>query len=154
MTNMKKIFLLAIAMVFAVSAFSQDRQRGNRVPRKEMNPEAMALAQTKSLQEALQLDSVQYQAVFLMNYSDAMAMQESMKARMERGERVQMSEEERKASREVMQKRAEVRNEQMKQILSEEQYEKYLEYMKKSKSGGRSMRGGRGGRSPRGGSMQ
>lgn len=151
---MKKIFLLAIAMVFAVSAFSQDRQRGNRVPRKEMNPEAMALAQTKSLQEALQLDSVQYQAVFLMNYSDAMAMQESMKARMERGERVQMSEEERKASREVMQKRAEVRNEQMKQILSEEQYEKYLEYMKKSKSGGRSMRGGRGGRSPRGGSMQ
>lgn len=112
-----------------------------------MNPEAMALAQTKNLQEVLQLDSVQYQAVFLMNYSDAMAMQDSMKARRERaardGKRVPPTDEERKARAEVMKKRMEIRNEQMKQILTEEQYNKYLEYQKKSMRNGRRPRGGR-----------
>ena len=116
----------------AVAAFSQERQRDDRARRHQMNPEAMALAQTKNLQEVLQLDSVQYQAVFLMNYSDAMAMQDSMKARRERadrdGKRVPPTDEERKARAEVMKKRMEIRNEQMKQILSPKQYKKYLKF--------------------------
>lgn len=135
------------AMVIAVAAFSQERHRGAQARRQQINPEAMALAQTKKLQEVLQLDSVQYQAVFLMNYSDAMAMQDSMKARKERasrdGKRVQPTEEERKARAEVMKKRMEIRNEQMKQILTEEQYEKYLEHQKKTMRSGRRPRGGK-----------
>lgn len=145
---MKKTFLLVIAMIVAVTAFSQERQRGDRARRHQINPEAMAMAQAKSLQEALQLDSVQFQAVFLMNYSDAMAMQDSMKVRRERaernGERVKPTDEERRARAEVMKRRQEVRNEQMKQILTEEQYKKYLEYNEKMMRSGR--RGG-----PRGG---
>ena len=144
---MKKTILLVVAMIVAVTAFSQERQRDGRARRHQMNPEAMALAQTRNLQEVLQLDSVQYQAVFLMNYSDAMAMQDSMKARKERadrhGKRVQPTDEERKARAEVMKKRMEIRNEQMKQILTEEQYNKYLEYQKKSMRNGRRPRGGR-----------
>lgn len=141
---MKKTFLLVIAMIVAVTAFSQERQRGDRARRHQINPEAMAMAQAKSLQEALQLDSVQFQAVFLMNYSDAMAMQDSMKVRRERaernGERVKPTDEERRARAEVMKRRQEVRNEQMKQILTEEQYKKYLEYNEKMMRSGR--RGG------------
>ena len=144
---MKKTILLAVAMIVAVTAFSQERQRDDRARRHQMNPEAMALAQTRNLQEVLQLDSVQYQAVFLMNYSDAMAMQDSMKARRERadrdGKRVPPTDEERKARAEVMKKRMEIRNEQMRQILTEEQYKKYLEYQKKSMRNGRRPRGGR-----------
>lgn len=131
----------------AVTAFSQERQRDGKARRQQMNPEAMALAQTRNLQQILQLDSIQYQAVFLMNYSDAMAMQDSMKARRERadrdGKRVPPTDEERKARAEVMKKRMEIRNEQMKQILTEEQYNKYLEYQKKSMRNGRRPRGGR-----------
>ena len=144
---MKKTILLVMAMMVAVTAFSQERQRDGKARRQQMNPEAMALAQTRNLQQILQLDSVQYQAVFLMNYSDAMAMQDSMKARKARadrdGKRVPPTDEERKARAEVMKKRMEIRNEQMKQILTEEQYEKYLEYQKKSMRNGRRPRGGR-----------
>ena len=136
-----------MAMMVAVTAFSQERQRDGKARRQQMNPEAMALAQTRNLQQILQLDSVQYQAVFLMNYSDAMAMQDSMKARKARadrdGKRVPPTDEERKARAEVMKKRMEIRNEQMKQILTEEQYNKYLEYQKKSMRNGRRPRGGR-----------
>ena len=136
-----------MAMMVAVTAFSQERQRDGKARRQQMNPEAMALAQTRNLQQILQLDSIQYQAVFLMNYSDAMAMQDSMKARRERadrdGKRVPPTDEERKARAEVMKKRMEIRNEQMKQILTEEQYNKYLEYQKKSMRNGRRPRGGR-----------
>ncbi len=134
---MKKTILFMFAMVIAVAAFSQERQRDGQARRRQMDPETMAMAQTQNLQEVLQLDSLQFQAVYLMNYSDAMAMQDSMKVRKERGERVQPTEEERKARAEVMKKRQEVRNEQMKQILTEEQYEKYLKYMKKSARNGR-----------------
>lgn len=145
---MKKTFLLVIAMIVAVTAFSQERQRGDRARMHQINPEAMAMAQAKSLQEALQLDSVQFQAVFLMNYSDAMAMQDSMKVRRERaernGERVKPTDEERRARAEVMKRRQEMRNEQMKQILTEDQYKKYLEYNEKMMRSDR--RGG-----PRGG---
>lgn len=142
---MKKTFLLVIAMIVAVTAFSQERQRDGQARRRQMDPETMAMAQTRNLQDVLQLDSLQFQAVFLMNYSDAMAMQDSMKARRERadrdGKRVKPTDEERRARAEVMKKRQEIRNEQMKQILSEEQYEKYLEYQKKSKRNGRPMGG-------------
>ena len=122
------------------------------------------------LHEALQLDSVQLQAVFLINYADALTMQDSMnarRARMEkmraegkRPERVQPSEEQMKAMMELQKQREEVRNEQMKQILNAEQYEKYLKMQEEQRNrmrqgfgGPQGRPGGRGGRpggAPRG----
>lgn len=124
----------------AASLFAQQRERARR---REINPEAMAMAQTRNLQQALLLDSVQTQAVFLMNYSDAMAMKDSMQARALRGEdkRTAFTDEERRARREIMKQRQALRDEQMRQILTEEQYNKYLEYMKKSKKKGRPLGG-------------
>ncbi len=111
------------------------------------------MAQTRNLQAVLQLDSLQAQAVFLMNYSDAMAMQDSMRARAERGEgnvkRVPLNEEELRVRREVMKQRRLQRDEQMKGILSPEQYEKYTEYMKKAAENRRPF-----GRAPRRGAPQ
>ena len=146
--------------MLATMTFAQ--QRRQHQPR-EFNPEEMAQRQTMALHQALQLDSIQLQAVFLINYADAHTMQDSMKVRRERmekmraegkkPERVRPSEEQMKAMAELQKQREEVRNEQMKQILTPEQYEKYLKYQEEQRSRMREMRGkrGPGGRGDRGG---
>ena len=163
---MKKILLCFVAAMFATMTFAQHHGAPQRQQR-EFNPEEMAQRQTMRLHEALQLDSVQLQAVFLINYADALTMQDSMnarRARMEkmraegkRPERVQPSEEQMKAMMELQKQREEVRNEQMKQILNAEQYEKYLKMQEEQRNrmrqgfGGRpGGRGGRPGGAPRG----
>ena len=64
---MKKILLCIVASMFATMTFAQ-HQRPQHQPRR-FNPEEMAQRQTMRLHEALQLDSVQLQAVFLINYA-------------------------------------------------------------------------------------
>ena len=144
--------------MLATMTFAQ--QRRQHQPR-EFNPEEMAQRQTMRLHEALQLDSIQLQAVFLINYADALTMQDSMKVRRERmekmraegkkPERVRPSEEQMKAMAELQKQREEVRNEQMKQILTPEQYEKYLKHNEEQRKNMRRGRGAgqRGNRMPR-----
>ncbi len=148
---MKKILLCVVALMLATMTFAQ--QRRQHQPR-EFNPEEMAQRQTMALHQALQLDCIQLQAVFLINYADALTMQDSMKVRRERmekmraegkkPERVRPSEEQMKAMAELQKQREEVRNEQMKQILTPEQYEKYLKYQEEQRERMREMRGKRG----------
>lgn len=148
---MKKILLCIVAVMFATVTFAQ-HQRPQHQPR-QFNPEEMAQRQTMALHQALQLDSVQLQAVFLINYADALTMQDSMNVRRERmekmraegkkPERVQPSEEQMKAMMELQKQREQVRNEQMKQILNAEQYEKYLKMQEEQRN---RMRQGFGGR--------
>ena len=131
---MKKILFCIMATMFATMAFAQQQHR--QQPPRQFNPEEMAQRQTMALHQALQLDSIQFQAVFLINYADALTMQDSMNVRRERmekmraegkkPERVRPSEEQMKAMAEMQNQRETVRNEQMKQILNAEQYEKYL----------------------------
>ena len=162
---MKKILLCIVAAMFATVTFAQ--QQRQHQPR-QFNPEEMAQRQTMRLHQALQLDSIQFQAIFLINYADALTMQDSMNVRRERfekmraegkkPERVQPSEEQMKALAELQKQREEVRNEQMKQILTPEQYEKYLKYQEEQRARMRQGRPGRpggpgrhGGRGDRGG---
>ena len=156
---MKKILLCFVAAMFATISFAQHPGAPQRQQR-EFNPEEMAQRQTQRLNQALQLDSIQLQAVFLINYADALTMQDSMnarRARMEKmraegkkPERVQPSEEQIKAMKELQTQREQVRNEQMQQILTPEQYDKYLQMQEEQRErmrqgfGGRP--GGRGGR--------
>ena len=169
---MKKILLCIVATMFATMTFAQHHGAPQRQQR-EFNPEEMAQRQTQRLHQALQLDSIQMQAVFLINYADALTMQDSMnarRARMEKmraegkkPERVQPSEEQMKAMMEMQKQREEVRNEQMKQILSPEQYAKYQKMQEEQRNrmrqgfggpqdrpGGRGDRGGRPSGAPRG----
>ena len=148
---MKKILLCVVAVMFATVTFAQQQYR--QQPPRQFNPEEMAQRQTMALHQALQLDSIQLQAVFLINYADALTMQDSMNVRRERmekmraegkrPERVQPSEEQMKAMMELQKQREQVRNEQMKQILNAEQYEKYLNYQQEQRN---RMRQGFGGR--------
>ena len=147
---MKKILFYIVAVMFATVTFAQ--QQRQHQPR-QFNPEEMAQRQTMRLHEALQLDSIQLQAVFLINYADALTMQDSMNVRRERmekmraegkkPERVRPSEEQMKAMAEMQNQREAVRNEQMKQILNAEQYEKYLKMQEEQRN---RMRQGFGGR--------
>ena len=169
---MKKILLCFVAAMFATMTFAQHHGAPQHRQR-EFNPEEMAQRQTQRLNQALQLDSIQLQAVFLINYADALTMQDSMnarRARMEKmraegkkPERVQPSEEQMKAMMEMQKQREEVRNEQMKQILSPEQYAKYQKMQEEQRNrmrqgfggpqgrpGGRGDRSGRPGGAPRG----
>ena len=138
---MKRSFIIAIAMFISLATFAQQRN-GERRERQQrnFNPESMAMAQTNALDKAVDLDSIQYQIVYLMNYSDAVAMQDSIKARQARREemrrngqemkRQRPTEEEMAARRQVIEQRQAIRNAQMKEILKPEQYEKYLQYEK------------------------
>lgn len=153
---MKKILLFTFATIMALASHAQEDGRQQRRQR-EFNPEEFAARQTQSLHQALQLDSVQFQALFLMNYADALTMQDSMKVRRERWEkmrangetpqRAQPTEEERNARMELEKQRREIRNGKMKQILTPEQYEKYIKLQEEQKERmQRNWRGGRGGR--------
>ena len=139
--------------MFATMTFAQHQRR-------EFNPEEMAQRQTERLHQVLQLDSVQLQAVFLINYADALTMQDSINARHERmekmraegkqPERVRPSDEQMQAMIELQKQREQVRDEQMKTILNAEQFEKYLKYKEEQRERMRQARpGGRGGRGNR-----
>ena len=146
---MKK-FLTSIFLIFsvlAVSAQVNDAQRPER-PRRPggqmhqmFSPEQMAQRETDAINAAVGLDSLQYQLVYIMKYSDAVAMQDSMKVRAERMEKARKEgaqaapqrdrksmEEMMKAREAVMKKRRDAMNEQMKQILSPKQFRKYLKF--------------------------
>ena len=139
---MKKCIIFVFAMLMSFTAFAQERGtgRGER-PQRRFDPESIAMAQTNALDRVVDLDSIQYQIVYLMNYSDAVAMQDSIKARRDRREQMRRNgqeaqfqrptDEEIAARRQVMQQRQAIRNAQMKEILTPEQYEKYLQYEKK-----------------------
>lgn len=142
---MKKIVFIAFAICMALSATAQ--KNVHRAPARAINPspEERAFWQTQSLNQVLQLDSVQFQAIFLMNYADIMAG-DSISAQRKAGpeKRVRPTDEERKMRREAMVKRREMREQQMKQILTEEQYKKYVEQMKEMRKNARPMRQRRG----------
>ena len=145
---MKKSIILIVLMFVGVAVYAQDtnvRRQGNaprreRTMRRSFSPEDMAKAETDAINAAVGLDSLQYQLVYIMKYSDMVAMQDSMKARAARapkmGERgnnlPRLDDKQRqewmKAREDVMKKRREAMNEQMKQILSPKQYKKYLKY--------------------------
>ena len=145
---MKKSILLIALMLLGVASYAQNNNvrradNANRRPRtmrQAFSPEKMAKAEADAINAAVGLDSLQYQLVYIMKYSDMVAMQDSMKARAERAPKMRergtnsprLDEKQRqewmKAREDVMKKRREAMNEQMKQILSPKQYKKYLKY--------------------------
>ncbi len=132
-------------MLFATLSMAQEhrdsQERTAFDQRTKFDPENLAAWQTGRLQEVLQLDSIQFQVIFLMNYADAVTFQDSIKARRERAAKMRAegkrperpSEEQMKARMEIEKEREQIRNEQMKQILTPEQYEKYLKYIEEQK---------------------
>ncbi len=144
---MKKTVFIIILMFLGVTAYAQnndarrsdDAPRRGRTMRKAFSPEEMAKMEADAINAAVGLDSLQYQLVYILKYSDMVAMQDSMKARAARAPKKRgtdapprlddkQREEWMKAREDVMKKRREAMNEQMKQILTPKQYKKYLKY--------------------------
>ena len=156
---MKRILFSIVATMFVAMTFAQ-HPGAPQQQRREFNPEEMAQRQTLRLHQELNLDSIQLQAVFLISYADALTMQDSINARRERAEkmraegkkpeRVQPSQEQMKAMAELRNQREEVRSKQMKQILTAEQFEKYLKYQEERRNRMRQGRGSRPGVRPGG----
>lgn len=157
---MKKTLFFVVAAMVATLSFAQEG-RGQQRQRREFNPEETAMRQTEQLNRALQLDSVQFQAIFLMNYADAVTMQDSMKVRRERMEKMRAegkkiertapTQEQMKTMMELQKQREQVRNEQMKLILTPEQYEKYIKMQEEQRNRMRQGWGGQRGNRPGGG---
>ena len=151
--TMKRFLAIAMLLCATTAIFAQNGRRPDRWER-EFNPETFAKMQTERLHRVVELDSIQYQAVFLINYADALTMQDSMmvwRERAEGGKPARPTEEQMKAQEKIRREREEARNEQLKQILTPEQFEKYVKYreesekrMKERRKRGRERRGERG----------
>lgn len=151
---MRKVLLSLVALMFCCTLLAQERERprGQRV----IDPEQVALKRTDALNAAVGLDSVQYQVVYLMNLSDAVAMQDSINARRERmrmrGDSLRerqdfgRTREAYEAAEEAARQRQAVKDAQMREILNDEQYEKYLKFEKQQQEQRRKRWGGRGDR--------
>ena len=135
---MKKLLLAAVALMFSVSMFAQQPQRGER---REFKPEEMATRMADGMKKELNLNNEQYKSV----YNLYLQRGEEMKARRDKGQQGQQVS--REARREEMKKNQEAMNAELKKILTAEQYTKYEEMLKKQQQrqhqGG--PRGGQGG---------
>lgn len=138
---MKKIILAAFALVFSMSIFAQQPQRGER---REFKPEEMATFQADRMKKDLDLNEEQYKAFynFYLKRSEEMKKE---RAKFQEGQQM-----DREALRAEMVKRQEAQNAEFKKILTEEQYKKYEELQKKEQE--RRRQGGPGApRGPQGG---
>ncbi len=135
---MKKLLLAAVALMFSVSMFAQQPQRGER---REFKPEEMATRMADGMKKELNLNDEQYKSV----YNLYLKRGEEMKARRDKGQQGQQVS--REARREEMKKNQEAMNAELKKILTAEQYTKYEEMLKKQQQRQRQggPRGGQGG---------
>ncbi|MBR4857365.1 MAG: hypothetical protein IKU94_12165 [Bacteroidaceae bacterium] len=139
---MKKLIFAAFALIFSVSMFAQQPQRGER---REFKPEEMATRQAEHMKQELALDDEQYQSVYALFLKRNEEMKKQFANRQE-GQQV-----DREARRAEMIKKQEAMNAELKKILTAEQYTKYQEMQKKEQE--RRRQGGpQGGpRGPQGG---
>ena len=135
---MKKLLFTAVALMFSVSMFAQQPQRGER---REFKPEEMATRMADGMKKELNLNDEQYKSV----YNLYLKRGEEMKARRDKGQQGQQVS--REARREEMKKNQEAMNAELKKILTAEQYTKYEEMLKKQQQRQRQggPRGGQGG---------
>ena len=139
---MKKLIFAAFALIFSVSMFAQQPQRGER---REFKPEEMATRQAEHMKQELALDDEQYQSVYALFLKRNEEMKKQFANRQE-GQQV-----DREARRAEMIKKQEAMNAELRKILTAEQYTKYQEMQKKEQE--RRRQGGpQGGpRGPQGG---
>lgn len=130
MKSILRTFVIALATMFASSAYAQMPQGGQRPERPQFSPENMAKMQTEQMAQTLKLSDAQLQAVYELNLANAI-------------EQVKQMEEQRKRQ----QAREAATDEAMKKILDESQYKKWAKQKKQQQQNrmNRGMMGGPGG---------
>lgn len=122
-TIMKKFILAAFALMFSVSMFAQQPQRGER---REFKPEEMATRQAEHMKKELSLDDKQYKSVHALFLKRNEEMKAQFANRHQEGQQV-----DRETRRAEMIKKQEAMDAELKKILTSEQYTKYKEMQKK-----------------------
>ncbi|PKA97421.1 hypothetical protein B0O79_1082 [Flavobacteriaceae bacterium MAR_2009_75] len=138
---MKKVIVILLCMV-GVTAMAQKGDNPERGHMKELSPEQAATLQTKKLTLALDLDKNQQSKVMALNLEHAKmrkAKMEERKAAKEKGEMKKPTADERYAMQNEKLDQMIAHKAEMKNVLSEEQYQKWqkMNMHKKKKSGKR-----------------
>lgn len=124
---MKKVIVLLLCMV-GLTAMAQKGENGYRGGKKDLTPEQMATLQTKKMTLALDLTQEQQTTIQAMNLEKAKmrkAKMETRKAAKERVEAKKPTAEERYAMQNKRLDQMIAHKAEMKNILSEEQYERW-----------------------------
>lgn len=124
---MRKV-VIAMMLLVGVTALAQRGDRNRRAGMKDLSPEQMATLQTKKATLALDLteaQQTQMKAVFMENAKMRKARMEEKQAQKEGGDATKPTSEERYAMANRRLDRQIAQKEKIKQILSEEQMEKW-----------------------------
>lgn len=133
---MKKILFAAVALMFSVSLFAQAPQQrnGERGPHPEFKPEEIATRMADEVKKDVNLTDIQYKAVYNIYLTRFKTMKAEQEKRKQEGQEAKPSgdpKKDREARFAEMKKQQEEMNNQLKQILTEKQYQKYEEAQKK-----------------------
>lgn len=151
---MKK-FLLSIVMLLTLATTVMAQGFGGQRNRQQMNPEEMLQRRTEMMAEMLGLSEEQKAAVYELNKKQAEQMrgqgqrqgQGQRGNRGNRGQRPEANDSVKDGQRGGMQSFMAEYNNELKKILTEEQYKKYEESMSQMRQrGGRGQGGSRSGR--------
>ncbi len=124
---MRKV-VIAMMLLVGVTALAQRGDRNRQAGMKDLSPEQMATLQTKKATLALDLteaQQTQMKAVFMENAKMRKARMEEKQAQKEGGDATKPTSEERYAMANQRLDRQIAQKEKIKQILSEEQMEKW-----------------------------
>ena len=137
---MKKI-LMAILVMATISATAQDQNKGKRGDMKDLSPDQVASLQTKKMTLALDLNESQQAKVKTILTKDATARKAKMeerKASKDEGKKVMTSEEKYAKQNERLDHQI-ARKEEMKSILTADQFEKWekMNHRKKMRGHGK-----------------
>ncbi|MDP5061887.1 MAG: hypothetical protein NWP64_08215 [Maribacter sp.] len=147
---MKKI-LMAILVMATISATAQDQNKGKRGDMKDLSPDQVASLQTKKMTLALDLNESQQAKVKTILTKDATARKAKMeerKASKDEGKKIMTSEEKYAKQNERLDYQI-ARKEEMKSILTADQFEKWekMNHRKKMRGHGKD-KGDKKGKSP------
>lgn len=142
---MKKV-VIVVLMFFGIAALAQRGQKGDRNHMKDLTPEQMATLQTKKATLALDLtqaQQTQMKALFLVNAKERKTKMAERKAQRESGDTKELTSEEKYARANSRLDKQIAQKEALKNILSEEQFEKWqkMKYRKGKHRRGQSKNG-------------
>ncbi|NNJ89589.1 MAG: hypothetical protein HKP53_09315 [Eudoraea sp.] len=132
---MKKV-LIAMFTIASLTAMAQEGpDRGPRDGKEQLTPEQMATLQTKKMTLALDLSSAQQKQIQEFHLENAKLRKEKMEVA--KGDRKDLSAEERYARQNERLDHMIAQKEEMKKILNEEQFSKWEKEMSHRKNKGR-----------------
>ncbi len=137
---MKRVMLIGMSLLFSTGVFAQG-EKSQRQTRQAPDPKERQEQMLNTMKEELALTDVQAGKIeAIMERRRDEAKKEFEATKEERMERMEALREERRLKMEAMKEKNEAYNQEIKALLSEEQAEKYDQYLQKKREEWRSHR--------------